>query len=83
VTARAVFYAMNHRGRKPRSGAGNQDDLIDTLGGFDLGAGMKSAAQRFFDAIASGKLKPVGIIDQTPDDFEGSGFVVSGEARNW
>jgi hypothetical protein len=83
TAARAVFYAMNSRGRKPRTQTGNADDLIDTLGGFTLAAGVKSAAQSYFDAIAKGTLKPVGIVDQTPDDFEGSGFVVSGEARNW
>jgi hypothetical protein len=81
--ARAVFYAMSHRGRKPDTGT---DSLIDQLGGFALltgSIGAKSAAQMFFDAVAKGVLKPVGIIDQTPDDFEGSGFVISGEARQW
>jgi len=72
---------MNARGRKPSSGV---DDLIDQLGGFALRTpGQVSAAEMFFRAVAKGVLKPVGIVDQTPDDFEGGGFVVSGEARNW
>jgi len=84
TAARAVFYAMSHRGRKPRTAStGNSDELIDTLGGFVIGERMKSAAQMFFESVANGKLKPVGILDQTPDDFEGAGFVISGEARNW
>ena len=80
TASRAVYYAMNHRGRKP---GGTVDDLIDRMGGFDLGPGMKSAAQRYFDAVANGTLKPHGIVDQTPDTFEGSGVVVSGTRRGW
>ncbi len=79
--SRAVFYALSARGRKP---SGNMDEAIDQLGGFALRTpGAKSAAEMFFQAIAKGVLKPLGVVDQTPDDFEGGGFVVSGEARNW
>jgi hypothetical protein len=80
TAARAAFYAMNHRGRKP---GGNTDSLIDQMGGFDLGPGMKSAAQRYFDAIANGTIKPAGVVDQTPDEYEGGGFIASGTRRGW
>jgi hypothetical protein len=79
--SRAVFYVMNHRGRSP--GQSGIDSLIDTMGGFALEQGVKSAAQMYFEAVASGRIKPVGIVDQTPDDFEGSGFVASGPPRRW
>ncbi len=80
VAARAMFYAMNHRGFDPGSGA---DQMIVLAGGFRTETNVKSAAQMFFDDVASGKLKPLGIVDQTPDDYEGGGVVVSGVSRGW
>lgn len=75
VAARAVYYVMDHRGRRPGAGP---DERIDLAGGFRTSTNVKSAAQVFFEAVASGALKPVGIVDQTPDDYEGGGVVVSG-----
>ncbi len=73
--ARAMFYAINHRGFDPGSGP---DQMIVLAGGFRNENNVASAAQMFFDKVANGQLKPVGIIDQTPDDYEGAGFVASG-----
>lgn len=78
VAARAVFHTMNHRGRDPDSGA---DRLIDLMGGYITTDGVKSGAQMFYEGIARGMLKPVGIVDQTPDEYEGGGFVISDAPR--
>jgi hypothetical protein len=78
VAARAAYHAMTHRGFNPQS---ESDQLIMLAGGFSTPDGVKSAAQSFFDSISRGNLKPVGVIDQTPDVFEGAGFVVSDTAR--
>lgn len=83
VASRAVFYAMNHRGRQPTGNTNSPDTLIDMMGGFSLFTGAKSAAQMYFEAVAKGVLKPVGIVDQTPDEYEGGGEVVSGTRRGW
>ena len=76
--ARAVFYAMCNRGFDPNN---NGDALIVKNGGFAVSEREKSAAQSFFDQVASGGIKPIGIVDQTPDVFEASEAVVSSEAR--
>lgn len=77
VAARAVFYVINNRGVDP----GGPDGMLVLAGGYRTPEGVKSAAQGFFDDVASGKIKPVKIVDATPDEYEGSGVVVSGPSR--
>ncbi len=44
----------------------------------------ESRAMKWFDRISNGRLKPPGIVDTTPDAFEGGGFVVmSKPKRGW
>lgn len=82
VASRAAFYAMVQRGFKPS--VQNQDNMIIMSGGFRTPAGVKSAAQEFFDSVASGGLKPIGIIDQTTSTFEAAEAVVESAApRGW
>lgn len=76
TAARAVFYAAEHRGFDQE-----RDRPIVMAGGYRTPEGVKSAAQTFFDAVAAGNLKPVGVVDATPDEYEGSGVVVSGPRR--
>lgn len=80
VADRAMFYAISHRGIDPTS-AGNA--LIMENGGkvFD---GNRSAAERWFDGVATGGKKPPGIVDSTPDVFEAASAVVSSAVpRGW
>lgn len=79
VAARAVFYGMSSRGFKPGTGL---DSLILMNGGCYY-EGRPSAAEKYFSDVASGRLKPFAIVDQTQDDFEGAGTVVSGSPRRW
>jgi hypothetical protein len=78
VADRAVFYAVNARGYNPSS---EGDRLIALAGGFMTIDGVRSAAQQYFGDVAKGVIKPVGIIDATPDIYEGAGFVISGPPR--
>lgn len=41
----------------------------------------ENKALKWLARIADGKLKPVGIVDATPDTFEGGSFVVEGRPR--
>ena len=79
VAARAVYYAMSARGYDPTSPA---DSMITANGGcyYD---GRPSAAEKYFSDVARGTLKPNGIVDQTPETYEGAGVVVSGPRRGW
>lgn len=43
----------------------------------------ETAAIKWLDRIANGRLKPPGIIDSTPDIWEGGSVVVSGRSRGW
>lgn len=43
----------------------------------------EAAALKWFDRLADGRIKPPGIVDQTPDSFEGGSYVVSQESRGW
>lgn len=79
TAARAVFYSMDSRGFDPESA----DRMIVMAGGFKTPDGVKSAAQTFFEDVANGRLKPVGVVDATPDEYEGAGEVVSGPRRGW
>ena len=62
--------------------------LLDTRGwdpeGPDASIALGySSAIKWLDRISDGKLKPPGIIDSTPETFEGGSFVVSGTKRGW
>ena len=75
---RATYYIMMARGFDPDNAT---DQLILLKGGVTTIDGRRTGAQRFLDDIAGGKLKPVGVADATPDDYEGGGFVISDDAR--
>ena len=40
-------------------------------------------AQSWLNRIAAGRLRPPGIVDSTPETYEGGGVVVSGPLRGW
>jgi hypothetical protein len=43
----------------------------------------RNAAVKWFERIADGKLKPAGMIDTTPEEFEGGSVVLGSPARGW
>jgi hypothetical protein len=61
---------FSHRGRDPEG---------PDKGVFDAAA----EAVTWFNRIANGKLKPPGIVDSTPEVFEGGSVVVSKPSRGW
>lgn len=68
ISAAKIF---NVRGRDPEG---------PDKGVFDAAA---EARDQWFNRIANGKLKPPGIVDSTPEVFEGGSVVVSSPSRGW
>jgi hypothetical protein len=67
----SVAKLFNARGRVPE----NPDAGVFTA--------ANEARDKWFDRIANGKLKPPGIVDTTPEVFEGGSVVMSSPARGW
>jgi phage gp36-like protein len=44
---------------------------------------MKDEAMAWFDRLADGKLSPPGMVDTTPETFDGGAVVVSRTSRGW
>lgn len=80
VVGRACFYLMQRRGINPGS---NSDRLILLQGGFVTEDGMPSAFERWLKMVATGAIKPFGIVDQTPETYEASFAVESEPRRGW
>lgn len=78
VVHRATYYLLKHRGFSPDSDA---DRLVIMDGGLVLEDGRATAVEKWFQQISRGDLKPVEIVDQTPDTYEGGGFVISDAPR--
>lgn len=66
----SVAKVFNHRGR----------DVEGPDAGVFLSA---KEARDWFDRVANGRLKPPGIIDSTPETFEGGSVVMSKPSRGW
>lgn len=70
TSALATAVCFKHRGFDPNG----PDKLI---------LDCEKAALTWLDRIANGRLKPPGIVDSTPETFEGGSFVVSTTSRGW
>lgn len=66
----ATFSVMRHRGFQP----GGIDDLI---------VKASDDARSWLNKVSQGRIKPPGIIDSTPQVFEGGAVVVSKPRRGW
>ncbi|NBC17448.1 MAG: hypothetical protein GVY18_09075 [Bacteroidetes bacterium] len=49
---------------------------------YDL-VGYETGREGWLQLVAAGRAAPVGIVDETPDTYDGGGFVFSDTARGW
>lgn len=66
----AAWLFLKRRGFQPEG----PDDLVR------LGAGD---ARAWLTRLGAGRIRPVGIVDSTPETYEGGAVVVSGASRGW
>jgi phage gp36-like protein len=66
-----VYHALSKRGFNPELGT---DQLI---------VERKNDATKWLTDVAAGRVKPPGIVDSTPESYEGGSYVVSRARRGW
>lgn len=64
-----VFHALSRRGFNPENA--------------DLVVKRRDDARGWLNKVANGQLKATGVVDSTPEVFEGGAYVVSGTKRGW